>query len=259
MTQSTLQSRQSERGFTLVELAIVMIIIGLLIGGILKGQELINNARVSSTAAQAKAIESGISTFRDKYAAYPGDMGPANPNTRIPNCAGMCNDPGNGDSRAQTGTANDPGAASVLTDEAAVAMVQLGAAGMLGGINGGAAALGNGVSHPTTPLGGVWNYGYSDGVVDATAKTAAVDIDSGHYIATANVAGAAAAAGTVPLQPAQASAIDTKLDDGRPNTGTVRGIGGVGAAACADAGTAAGIYNDAISAVVCGIYVKVSN
>ena len=40
MTQSTLQSRQSERGFTLVELAIVMIIIGLLIGGILKGQEL---------------------------------------------------------------------------------------------------------------------------------------------------------------------------------------------------------------------------
>ncbi len=86
MTQSTLQSRQSERGFTLVELAIVMIIIGLLIGGILKGQELINNARVSSTAAQAKAIESGISTFRDKYAGLPGDL--ANPLVRLPVVAG---------------------------------------------------------------------------------------------------------------------------------------------------------------------------
>ena len=39
-------SRPSEQGFTLVELAIVMVIIGLLIGGILKGQELINNAKI---------------------------------------------------------------------------------------------------------------------------------------------------------------------------------------------------------------------
>ncbi len=47
----------NQSGFTLVELAIVMIIIGLLIGGILKGQELVSNARVTSTVAQIKGID----------------------------------------------------------------------------------------------------------------------------------------------------------------------------------------------------------
>jgi prepilin-type N-terminal cleavage/methylation domain-containing protein len=50
----------SQAGFTLVELAIVMIIIGLLIAGVLKGQELIANARVTSTVAQVKAIDAAI-------------------------------------------------------------------------------------------------------------------------------------------------------------------------------------------------------
>jgi prepilin-type N-terminal cleavage/methylation domain-containing protein len=61
------QTRQpaSQAGFTLVELAIVMIIIGLLIAGVLKGQELIANARVTSTVAQVKAIDAAISTFKD--------------------------------------------------------------------------------------------------------------------------------------------------------------------------------------------------
>ena len=95
MTHSTQQIRQTEGVFTLVELAIVMIIIGLLIGGILKGQELINNARVSSTVSQTKAIETGISAFRDKYAAVPGDI--TNPTARIPSCVGLCATAGNGD------------------------------------------------------------------------------------------------------------------------------------------------------------------
>ena len=46
-----------------------MIIIGLLIAGVLKGQELIGNARVTSTVAQMKAIDAAISTFKDTYQA----------------------------------------------------------------------------------------------------------------------------------------------------------------------------------------------
>ncbi|MCK5555335.1 MAG: prepilin-type N-terminal cleavage/methylation domain-containing protein, partial [Alphaproteobacteria bacterium] len=56
-----------QKGFTLVELAIVLTIIGLLIGGILKGQQLMQNARVTATIAQIQAIESATTTFRDTY------------------------------------------------------------------------------------------------------------------------------------------------------------------------------------------------
>ena len=59
---------RAQAGFTLVELAIVMIIIGLLIAGVLKGQALIQNAQVTSTVAQVKSIEAAISTFSDTYA-----------------------------------------------------------------------------------------------------------------------------------------------------------------------------------------------
>ena len=93
MSVSVKDSRSN--GFTLVELAIVMIIIGLLIGGILKGQELVENARVNATVAQIKAIQAATATFHDKYNALPGDM--INPTGRLSGCAGNCAITGNGD------------------------------------------------------------------------------------------------------------------------------------------------------------------
>ena len=76
---------RAQAGFTLVELAIVMIIIGLLIAGVLKGQALIGNAKVTAQVAQIKSIDAATSTFKDMYAALPGDM--LNATNRLPNCA----------------------------------------------------------------------------------------------------------------------------------------------------------------------------
>ena len=65
--------RTSNRGFTLIEIAIVLVIIGLLLGGVLKGQELINNAKVKSYATDFRNIPIMIYGFQDKFRALPGD------------------------------------------------------------------------------------------------------------------------------------------------------------------------------------------
>ena len=63
-----------QRGFALVELAVVLVIIGLLLGGILKGQELITSARVRNIADQNSGIQAAYFGFVDRYRQVPGDM-----------------------------------------------------------------------------------------------------------------------------------------------------------------------------------------
>ncbi|MCB5190264.1 prepilin-type N-terminal cleavage/methylation domain-containing protein [Methylobacillus arboreus] len=60
-------------GFTLIELAIVLVIIGLLLGGVLKGQELINSAKVKSLASDFKNVQVYVYGYQDKFRALPGD------------------------------------------------------------------------------------------------------------------------------------------------------------------------------------------
>jgi prepilin-type N-terminal cleavage/methylation domain-containing protein len=66
-----MKSRQA--GFTLVEIAIVLVIIGLLLGGVLKGQELINSAKVKNFATDFRNIPLFIYGYQDKFKALPGD------------------------------------------------------------------------------------------------------------------------------------------------------------------------------------------
>lgn len=66
--------KHTQRGFTLVEIAIVLVIIGLLLGGILKGQELITSARVRNLANQIEGIKAAFFGFQDRYRALPGDF-----------------------------------------------------------------------------------------------------------------------------------------------------------------------------------------
>lgn len=71
-------SINKQKGFTLVEIAIVLVIIGLLLGGILKGQELINSARVRNLADQNSGIQAAYYGFIDRYRQVPGDFIAAN-------------------------------------------------------------------------------------------------------------------------------------------------------------------------------------
>jgi prepilin-type N-terminal cleavage/methylation domain-containing protein len=64
---------KKQAGFTLIELAIVLVIIGLLLGGVLKGQELINSAKVKNLANDFRTIPVYIYGYQDKFKALPGD------------------------------------------------------------------------------------------------------------------------------------------------------------------------------------------
>jgi prepilin-type N-terminal cleavage/methylation domain-containing protein len=71
---STFSVRKSnEAGFTLVEIAIVLVIIGLLLGGILKGQEMIAQARIKNAINDFNGITVAITSYQDRYRALPGD------------------------------------------------------------------------------------------------------------------------------------------------------------------------------------------
>jgi prepilin-type N-terminal cleavage/methylation domain-containing protein len=122
-------ARSAELGFTLIEMSIVLAIIGLIIGGILKGQEVVNNARLKTQVAQIDAVKGAIFTFQDQYSFLPGDY----PNATA--TLGFTSDAGDGN-----GAVAAPSATSMLdTDseastESVLAWAQLDASNLLAGI-----------------------------------------------------------------------------------------------------------------------------
>ncbi len=68
---------KNNKAFTLIELAIVLVIVGLLVGGVLQGQELIKQSQIRSVVSQVQEMDTAINTFRAKYAQYPGDISDA--------------------------------------------------------------------------------------------------------------------------------------------------------------------------------------
>ncbi len=74
MSSSIINSKNSTQGgFTLVEIAIVLVIIGLLLGGILKGQEMITQAKIKNIVNDFNGITVAVTSYQDRYRAIPGD------------------------------------------------------------------------------------------------------------------------------------------------------------------------------------------
>ena len=74
---ATRKLNKAQSGFTLIEIAIVLVIIGLLVGGVLQGQELIENSRVKQAVKDMNGTAAAVFAYQDRYGRIPGDDGPA--------------------------------------------------------------------------------------------------------------------------------------------------------------------------------------
>src|SRR5436190_9268805 len=131
---------RKQTGFTLVEIAIVLVIIGLLLGGILKGQEMITQAKIKNVVADFSGISAAYYGYQDRYRAIPGDDPGAAARWAVAPAATSGN--GNG---IVAGTYNNAGAVCVAGTEACSWWDHLRRAGFVAGA---------GVLQPTNAFAG---------------------------------------------------------------------------------------------------------
>lgn len=240
MKNNVQQLRGDSQGFTLVELAVVMIIIGILIGGILKGQELITNSRVTSTIGQLESMGAAYNGFRDKFLAMPGDLRDAV--NKLEGCAAPCAN-GNGDSDIDAAVG-----AALAANEGTQFFRHLLAGQFITGMDG-TVNLGFGTSNPIAPIGG----GFSAGDARSGAPVGFTAADLGpavHIVLTGTIANVGAGQGI--LTPQQAGTLDRRLDDGVPNSGSI--VGQTSAANQDCAGATVNVYGSAADEVCAVAY-----
>jgi prepilin-type N-terminal cleavage/methylation domain-containing protein len=223
MTNRIHHNRQA--GFSLIELAVVLIIMGLLIGGILKGKDLIESARLKRVISQLNEYQMATTTFLDKFDALPGDFNKAS--TLIK--PGLRNGNGNG---IVEGAGLSPGSEAFAFWSHLAGANLIGTPGSEGDQN-----LGEfGKGAPESSLGGGF-----------TVENNPHGL-SGLWFILGSKQGDHGDGGL--LMPSQAMSIDKKLDNGHPTSGKVRAIDGAntGHHSCV---TEAGEYNVENHAPVC--------
>lgn len=247
---------RSEKGFTLVELAVVMIIIGLLIGGVLKGQELIKSAKVTSTISQVKGMDAAVSTFQDIYASIPGDLPSAG--TRLPGCTASCIPASGtqGDGIVQSNAAFTPDG----DDEADAFFVQLAAADLVSGVSEGNTSAWGG-NYPQAPVGGGFmanTVAANTGLPTTQLQNNVTDFRSGLYLMHQQIVGDLTTQASNALTMER---LDRKIDDGNPLSGSVYAAEqGVGECVAADVSSnALNSYNTAQSSLLCNAVIRIQN
>jgi prepilin-type N-terminal cleavage/methylation domain-containing protein len=240
-TKIIANQHKMQEGFSLVELSIVLVIIGLIVGGTLAGKDLIKGAEIRATVGQFEKYNTAVNTFRSKYGAIPGDLTGAD-NFGFQSRSGAA---GHGDNNGLLeGCA---AAATNLGCETALFWRDLSTANLIDtslntATDAASASLAAADMIDYMPLaklgrGNYFNVYAASGInyyqLAGTAST-----DAAGIVTTSNA-----------LTPSEAFQIDNKIDDGKPATGIIRAMEGTtlndeaaaGAATCVFTGGAA--YN----------------
>ena len=245
-----MKSRQS--GFTLVEIAIVLVIIGLLLGGVLKGQELINSAKVKNLATDFRNIPLFIYGYQDKYKALPGDH--ATVATAITGATLATTPTTSGGNACVSNLCQGNGVidgvwnTTTVTDETALFWQHA----RLAGLAAGPTATSDVNYFPTNADGG------RIGIESGAAATGGAYIQNGTANAATGVVTALAPATyfsptylvcSSGILGKYAKQLDTTLDDGETSTGSIRVVTATHVRGAVGLGTAG--VNDSGSYIVC--------
>ena len=179
-----MKTRIMKQGFTLIELSVVLVIIGLIVGGISVGQDMLRHAEVMNVMADVHKFQSAVETFEKKYQTLPGDFSTASTywSSCIDNGANLCDGNGNG----------------MITEasENIRFWQHLSLAKLIEGRYDGGQLVGstNDTMYPKTPMGNYWN--------------ADLDVDANNRESTV------VSFPISQLTPEEAMALDEKYDDG---------------------------------------------
>ena len=180
--------KHNQSGFTLVEIAIVLVIIGLLLGGVLKGQELITQAKIKNVSNDLNGVTVAIYGYQDRYKRLPGDD-PGRTRWSVGGAALAAGSGNNVLSGAYSSTTN--------TDETRMFWMDLRMAGFVAGDT---SSVANGSTQPLNAAGGI------------------IGVQAGGL----GLTGTVVCAGSLPAKVAQA--LDSQMDDGNASTGSVRAL-----------------------------------
>ncbi len=190
--------KNNQKGFTLVEIAIVLVIIGLLLGGILKGQEMIIQAKIKNAITDFSGVSAAYFGYQDRYRATPGD------DPQATRWTGATAGDGN---RILTGLY----APVAPGDESALWWDHLRRSGFLSG---------SGVSTPSNAFNGILGVQTGNGLGGTGPGGAAPGATLGGFLALILC--------STNLPDKVAIALDVQMDDGLVTAGFVRGVDGPG-------------------------------
>ena len=217
----TMHRKARVQGFTFVELAIVLVIIGLLTGGVLVGQSLIQQSELRLVTREYQSFQTAISTFKDTYFGLPGDLPDATRywGTNAGGCTAAITD---------TTTCNGNANGQINLAEAWTFWQQLASAGFISGRYSaykGPQSTEHAVIGTNVPLSRVrsagWTALYGGDYTDIDGIAALFSSATSQNLLIFGAATAKQPTIGPILKPEDAYNIDVKLDDGLPNTGKV--------------------------------------